>query len=188
MGNVFTLKEQNAVPVPLAEVRQNLALEGLYTGNRRSLVDSAQAVLGCRARAEDVVQDAFLKLWESGGEHAIQEPLRYLFRMVRNLSIDRLRRMALEGRYRADDDLLDELPALQSTPEQRAIGQLEWQRMQLAIAELPERTRTVFTMSQLEGFSQREVATHLNASPTLVHFLLRDALVHCRSRLGCEAA
>ena len=85
-------------------------------------------------------------------------------------------------------ELLDELPAPQSGPEQRAIGQLEWQRLQQALGELPERTRTVFTMSQLEGYSQREVASHLSASPTLVHFLLRDALSHCRSRLEPEAA
>ncbi|WP_187805812.1 sigma-70 family RNA polymerase sigma factor [Aquipseudomonas alcaligenes] len=188
MGSLYTLMDQDAVAAALPEADQNSQLEGLYHGSRRALVDSAQALLGCRARAEDVVQDAFLKLWESGDQHAIQEPIRYLFRMVRNLAIDRLRRLALEGRYRFDEEPLEELPAPQSTPEQAAIGELEWQRMHQAIGELPERTRTVFTMSQLEGYSQREVATHLNASPTLVHFLLRDALLHCRNRLGFEAA
>lgn len=188
MGRLFTLTEQGSVATALPEGASFEPLEQLYHGSHRSLVDAAQALLGCRARAEDVVQDAFLKLWESGDQHVIQEPIRYLFRMVRNLAIDRLRRLALEGRYRFDEEPLDELPAPQSTPEQAAISELEWQRMYQAIGELPERTRTVFTMSQLEGYSQREVASHLNASPTLVHFLLRDALTHCRSRLGFEAA
>ena len=175
-----------SVQLPCAS--RERGLERLYASHRRVLTDAAQGVLGCRARAEDVVQDAFLKLWESGERHAIDDPLRYLFRMVRNLAIDRLRRQNLEGRYSADEEALDELPAQQSGPEQRAIGQLQWQRLQFALGELPERTRTVFTMSQLEGYSQREVATHLSASPTLVHFLLRDALKHCRSRLEPEAA
>ncbi|WP_153020655.1 sigma-70 family RNA polymerase sigma factor [Pseudomonas sp. BMS12] len=188
MGTFHRWGEPAGMPVCLASDTRNNGLESLYAGHRRVLIDAAKSVLGCRARAEDVVHDAFLKLWESGDRHAIDDPLRYLFRMVRNLSIDRLRRQALEGRYSADEELLDELPAPQSGPEQRAIGQLEWQRLQHALGELPERTRTVFTMSQLEGYSQREVAAHLSASPTLVHFLLRDALKHCRNRLESAAA
>ncbi|PTS84406.1 hypothetical protein DBR00_10860 [Pseudomonas sp. HMWF032] len=162
-------------------------LELIYCEHRHILIDAARGVLGCRARAEDVVQDAFLKLLESAERNTIEEPLRYLFRMVRNLSIDRLRRLALEGRYSNDEDSLDALLVPQSGTEQQAIGQLQWQRLQRVLDELPERTRAVFTMSQLEGYSQREVATFLSASPTLVHFLLRDALDHCRSRLEPSA-
>lgn len=183
MGTFYSFGEQAAAMEWFAEDIRTQELELLYSRHRRVLIDAAQGVLGCRSRAEDVVQDAFLKFWESAERSAIEEPLRYLFRMVRNLAIDRLRRQALEGRYNADEEQLDELPAPQSGPEQRAIGQWQWQRLQHALGELPERTRTVFTMSQLEGFSQREVASHLNASPTLVHFLLRAALTHCRNRL-----
>lgn len=187
MGTFYSLGEQAGAMPWRATQPCTDALTQLYRGHRQVLVDAAQGVLGCRARAEDVVQDAFLKFWESAERHAIDEPLHYLFRMVRNLAIDRLRRLALEGRYSAEQDSLDELPAPQSGPEQRAIGQVQWQRLQQALAELPERTRTVFTMSQLEGYSQREVAAYLSASPTLVHFLLRDALSHCRNRLEPSA-
>lgn len=188
MGMLGSWGDLGGTPISLPLNVKDNGLESLYSEHRRILIDAAQGVLGCRARAEDVVHDAFLKLWESGDRHAIEDPLRYLFRMVRNLAIDRLRRQALEGRYSADEELLEELPAPQSGTEQRAFSQLEWQRLQQALGELPERTRTVFTMSQLEGYSQREVASHLSASPTLVHFLLRDAIRHCRSRLEPEAA
>ncbi len=176
------------MPAQLSARAHLAALESLYRQHRRVLIDAAQRVLACQARAEDVVQDAFLKLLETDSQQRIDEPLRYLFRMVRNLAIDRLRRLILEGRYSTDDEGLAELPAPESGPELSAIGQIEWQRLQLALGELPERTRQVFTMSQLEGYSQREVASHLSASPTLVHFLLRDALSHCRSRLEIAAA
>ncbi|WP_137817734.1 sigma-70 family RNA polymerase sigma factor [Pseudomonas sp. 2FG] len=188
MGSFFSLGTHAAMSTCMPGKVRETELESLYIESRRVLIDSAQALLSCRSRAEDVVQDAFLKLWESGDRHAIEDPLRYLFRMVRNLAIDRLRRLLLEGRYSAGEDMLDELPAPQSDTEQRAICQLEWQRLQHALGELPERTRTVFAMSQLQGYSQREVASHLNASPTLVHFLLRDALSHCRACLEAEAA
>ena len=187
MGTFYSLGRQAASMTWMAADIRTKELELLYREHRHILIDAARGVLGCRARAEDVVQDAFLKLLESVERNTIEEPLRYLFRMVRNLSIDRLRRLALEGRYSIDEEHLDELLAPQSGTEQQAIGQLQWQRLQRVLDELPERTRTVFTMSQLEGYSQREVATSLSASPTLVHFLLRDALDHCRNRLEPSA-
>ncbi|MHA6494645.1 sigma-70 family RNA polymerase sigma factor [Pseudomonas borbori] len=166
----------------------HVELEQLYDGHRRALIDFAQSVLGCRARAEDVVQDAFLKLWEDGEAHAINDALKYLFRVVRNLAIDRLRRLGLEGRYQVDDGRLPDVAAPTPSPERVVLGELHWQHLQQALAELPSRTRTAFTMSQVEGYSQREVASHLCASPTHVHFLVRDAVGHCRVRLGDVAA
>ncbi len=188
MGTYICLEAALGAPTPRSARGHVAALEKLYRQHRRVLIDAAQRVLNCPARAEDVVQDAFLKLFEAGAQQHIEEPLRYLFRMVRNQAIDRLRRLILEGRYSCDEEGLDELPAPQSGPELSAIGQIEWQRLQRALGELPQRTQQVFTMSQLEGYSQREVASHLSASPTLVHFLLRDALSHCRSRLEIAAA
>lgn len=177
-----------AVAVPgllgASRVVLQVELELLYNRHRGVLTDFAQGMLGCRARAEDVVQDAFLKLWEEGDPRAIRDALKYLFRVVRNLAIDRIRRLGLEGRYQVDEERLPDVPALTPSPERVALGELHWQHLQHALAELPVRTRTAFTMSQVEGYSQREVASHLCASPTQVHFLVRDAVGHCRARLG----
>lgn len=183
MGTFHSLEKQAASMTWMAVDIRTQEFELLYSEHRHILIDVARGVLGCRARAEDVVQDAFLKLFERVECRTIEEPLRYLFRMVRNLSIDRLRRLALEGRHSSAEEHLHELLVPQSGIEQQAIDQLQWQRLQRVLDELPERTRTVLRMSQLEGYSQREVAASLNASPTLVHFLLRDALDHCRNRL-----
>jgi RNA polymerase sigma-70 factor (ECF subfamily) len=166
----------------------HVELEQLYNRHRGVLTDFAQGLLGCRARAEDVVQDAFLKLWEDGDPRAIRDALKYLFRVVRNLAIDRLRRLGLEGRYQVDDERGLDVPAATPSPERVVLGELHWQHLQRALGELPTRTRTAFTMSQVEGYSQREVASHLRASPTLVHLMVRDAVYHCRVRLGDAAA
>ena len=119
---------------------------------------------------------------------AIRDALKYLVRVVRNLAIDRLRRLGLEGRYQVDEERLPDVPAATPSPERVVLGELHWQHLQHALAELPVRTRTAFTMSQVEGYSQREVASHLRASPTLVHLMVRDAVYHCRVRLGDAAA
>ena len=75
MGMLQSWDEQGATPLRLAAHARSHGLESLYAAHRRVLIDAAQGVLGCRARAEDVVHDAFLKLWESGERHAIEDPL-----------------------------------------------------------------------------------------------------------------
>lgn len=156
-----------------------------YQYHYNSLLLSAQSLVGCRSRAEDVVQDAFLRLWESGTRQPVRDDGKYLFRVVRNQAIDRLRRLALEQRYGADAALMEQEPAPpSSSPEQRLIGREALQHLMSALGELTPRMRRVLLLSRLEGWTQRDIATSIGASPTLVNFLLRDTLAHCRRCLG----
>lgn len=52
-----------------------------------------------------------------------------------------------------------------------------------ALQTLPERTRYAFEMYRLHGRTQKEIAEELGVSPTLVNFMVRDALIHCRKTL-----
>ena len=49
-----------------------------------------------------------------------------------------------------------------------------------ALGELPQRTRYAFEMYRLHGVPQKDIAKELGVSPTLVNFMIRDALIHCR--------
>lgn len=156
-----------------------------YRQHERPLIDSAQALMGCRSRAEDVVQDAFLKLWEQGAGKGVRDEGKFLFRVVRNLAIDRLRRLALEKRYSACDTMMEQEPAPPSaSPEQRLLGADALQHVLSALAELPARMQKALVLSRLEGHTQRDVARELGVSPTLVNFMLRDTLAHCKSKLN----
>ena len=53
-----------------------------------------------------------------------------------------------------------------------------------ALTELPQRTRYAFEMYRLHGVPQKDIAKELGVSPTLVNFMIRDALVHCRKVSG----
>ncbi len=157
------------------------ALMGAYHTHREGLLRLAAKFLGCRARAEDVVQDAFVKMLES--DLASIEPARYMFRVVRNLAIDRLRRQRLERNHGAQSEL-DEQPRFEVSPERVLAGRESLNQLVGALNELPKRMRIVFNLSQLQGYTQRDVARVIGTSPTMVNFLLRDTLSHCRSRLG----
>jgi RNA polymerase sigma-70 factor (ECF subfamily) len=157
------------------------ALMSTYRTHREGLLRLAAKFLGCRARAEDVVQDAFVKMLES--DLASTEPARYMFRVVRNLAIDRLRRQRLERNHGAETQL-EEQPRFEVSPERVLAGRESVDQLVGALNELPKRMRIVFNLSQIQGYTQRDVARVIGTSPTMVNFLLRDTLTHCRARLG----
>lgn len=153
----------------------------LYLAHRNELVDYATPIVGCRASAEDVVQEAWLRFISSTA--AVTQPAAYLYRIVRNLALDHLRRGATQ-RVNDDPALLDELPDHSANPETRAVSQNELQLVCLALHELPERTRQAFELYRLQGQTLQQVADTLQISVGLAHQLVHAALRHCTERLG----
>ncbi|AKU21063.1 RNA polymerase factor sigma-70 [Massilia sp. MB5] len=154
----------------------------LFIASRAQLRDAAARILGCRQRAEDVVQDAYLKLADGIEELHILNPGAYLFQLVRNLAIDRHRRSAFEQQVFSPGE-----EALQAgsnvTPEVQAIHTQHLVLVARALDKLPERTRAAFELHRLAGKTQREVAADLGISTTLVNFMIRDAMECCRDAL-----
>jgi len=68
----------------------------LYLAHRAALLDYAAPIVGCRARAEDVVQEAWLRFSRQQDDADIRHPASYLYRIVRNLALDQTRRTATE--------------------------------------------------------------------------------------------
>ena len=155
----------------------------LYLAHRLALVDYATPIVGCRARAEDVVQEAWLRFSRQKSEADIRHPASYLYRIVRNLAVDQTRRITTERTQPDSDELLAGLPAFDASPEQAVSQQDELSAISRALEELPSRTRTAFEMHRLGGHTLQQVAEHLNVSVSLVHQLVRDALSHCLARL-----
>ncbi|MBX8573597.1 sigma-70 family RNA polymerase sigma factor [Pseudomonas cichorii] len=152
--------------------------------HRSALVDYAAPIVGCRARAEDVVQEAWLRFnGRPNQDTAIDHPVGYLYRIVRNLALDLTRSIATEKRQPDGDTLLAELPAITASPEQEAVSHDELQQVSDALAQLPERTRMAFEMHRLGGYTLQQIATALGISVGLTHQLVHDALSHCAAWL-----
>jgi RNA polymerase sigma factor (sigma-70 family) len=155
----------------------------IYLANRKALVDYAAPIVGGRAQAEDVVQDAWLR-FDGRDASPIQQPVAYLYRIVRNLAVDLTRRLHTD-KYQADGaELLATLPADTPSPEHQLYRQDELRQLESAMAQLPERTRIAFEMHRLGGCTLQQVANHLGISIGLVHQLVRTALTHCAEQLG----
>ena len=76
----------------------------LFTRRRGALVDYADGIVGSRAEAEDLVQEAWLRLEKAGRRGRLDQPLAYVYRIVRNLAFDVRRRMTHERKVMSDAD------------------------------------------------------------------------------------
>ncbi|RZT39135.1 RNA polymerase sigma-70 factor (ECF subfamily) [Cupriavidus agavae] len=160
----------------------------LFVENRRALVGAAARIVGSRDLAEDVVQDAFLRLRDLTDDGAIRCRLSYLYQVVRNLAIDTYRRQSLEQKWMTGEDEGVNAASPTTAPDLIMIGRQALCALALALAELPERTQQAFEMCRVQGMAQKDIASQLGVSPTLVNFMVRDASIHCRARLTRQQA
>lgn len=147
-------------------------LKAIFLGNRAALLRFLTARLRDATKAEDILQDVWIKLEDVVPAGPIAEPLAYLYRIAENVARDRQRsssrrrvreeRWVNEGAYAAEgrEEAL--------SPERRAIARDRLRRIEARLAELPERTRYVFGAFRLDGRAQKDIAEELGVSLSAV--------------------
>jgi len=164
---------------------EDKAALALFVAHRGKLVDYASGIMGNHAGGEDIVQEAWLRFSSVTRKRFLDDPLGYLYRIVRNAALDGRRRTARESRHVvADrDEAVEALPEDRPTPELHSLHREELTIVRAAWAELPERTRIALYMHRIEGRKLKEIADHLGISVSLVHLLVAEGVKHCRQRL-----
>lgn len=159
----------------------------VYLAHRAALVDYAAPILGSRETAEDIVQEAFLKFVPARGwSDGPAQPVAYLYRIVRNLSLDFLRRRKLESRGQTEEAPYWTMPHAEATPEQRALFRDDIRRVSAMLAEMPVQTRIAVEMHRFGGYKLEEVAAHLGVSVATAHRMVHTALVEIARQIGRE--
>jgi RNA polymerase sigma-70 factor, ECF subfamily len=157
------------------------AFEELYNQHAQRLYSLAYRMLGNPADAEDAVQDAFLvahkRLDTFRGEAAIGT---WLYRLAVNQCLDRLRSRA--GREALVTDSLDE-PDSPWQPAAHADRPVERMALQHAIARLPEGSRSIFVLHDVEGLEHREIGRLLGISEGTSKSQLHKARLRLRDML-----
>ena len=119
----------------------------------------AYYLLEDRADALDAVQDLYVKLWNRRDSlDLIQNPGAYGALLVRNLCIDRIRRLT------PAEALPDDLPGREPPDEQLAAKETLGAVM-LAIERLPDSQRNLMKLHLLQGLSYEEIAAETGLSP-----------------------
>lgn len=148
----------------------------LYIINRTQLQRTAYKILGDWDHVDDVMQDVYLKICEHSNQKSeIKQPIAYLFQVVKNTAIDQYRRTNFEMNLFAleDEGLL--IPDKVGTPEMTVMNYQILERVVETLGKLPERTRRVFELYRISGYTQKMIANELNISVSLVNILIHEA-------------
>ncbi len=157
------------------------AFSELFEAMHTVLLRYAWRFTGEQEGARDIVQDAFLKLWQIRQEIDPKRSLKaLLYTMVRNLALNHRRAAQHTNGLFPEDDLHDLAPPADQTVE----AVLLQQRLRRFIQEMPERRREAFMLSRFEGLSHEEIAQVLYLTPRSVNTHIVLALKDLRKRLG----
>ena len=123
--------------------------------------------------AEDIVQQAFVRLWEQRDTLDIAWSLRaYLYKTVHNRCLNRIRDAKTREQYKIyNAQQMEQQEAHTHTPEPELV-----ERLQRALASLPEQCRRIFELSRFEELKYREIADQLNISIKTVETQMGKAL------------
>jgi len=163
----------------------NSAFDALYRRNYDWVQKLAYQILRNRQDAQDVAQDAFLRVIASRKNWRATARFRsWMHRIVVNLCLKRQKRLLRQETISLEElsEDLDELPPeLLSTGEDLAKEAAEV--LQDALSHLPQRQRQVLEL-RLQGYSISQIARLLGCSRGAVDALLHRARKSLRKRLG----
>ena len=152
-------------------------IDRLFRSHHRDLITRARRVIGS-GDAEDMVQEAYLKMLESDRGELISNARGYVSKMTCTLAIDNLRRQRTHARALAEDSAWFQ-SAAQDTRIASALDALGLASdVQAALMQLPRCCRQIFFMSRILGFSHSEIAQEIGVSLKTVNRNLGRALDH----------
>jgi RNA polymerase sigma-70 factor (ECF subfamily) len=173
------------------------AFETLVRRHRTPVFNFILRFTGHRARAEDVLQETWLKVVRSAREYEAKAKFTtWLFTIARNLCVDSARKesyrqaSSLEappGNGAGGDEgrpLGEGLPDSGASPERGAYNARLRPLLERALASLPEEQREVFVLREYSGIAFKEIAEVTGVSENTVKSRMRYALDGLRRRLA----
>jgi RNA polymerase sigma-70 factor (ECF subfamily) len=155
------------------------AFAELVRRHHHAVTALAYRFLGRWDAAEDVGQEAFLRIWTTAAKYKPEAEFRtWLYRVVANLCWDSRRRSA-----RRPETLADDVAGTQ--PHTAACERTERsERVRAAVAELPDRQRLALILHRYEGLSHQDIAAITDWSVGAVESCLVRAYEHLRRSLA----
>jgi len=140
------------------------------------------AYLKSREEAEEVVQDVLLKLWQNRGKIDISGFLEgYLFKMTKNLLLNRIRTKSRKGFY--TEELQFDIAGSTRTDQSLLLEDMQI-FLAKAIHGMPSKRQVIFKMSRIEGLSNKQIALQLGLSEKTVENQIGRAIKYLRSYMS----
>lgn len=152
----------------------------LFDTHSKTLINYIYYKCGDLEQAEDIVQEAFIKLWNNCGNVIFSKAKSFLFTVARNLFLNVVahKKIVLQHRSNLTPDRTD------ITPEFLLEEQEFMSKLKKVIADLPEKQRVVFLLSRIDKKKYSEISEMLGISVKAVEKRMSQALTILKEQLG----
>ena len=175
-------------------LRDRAAFELLYRATCAHLLGVAFRILNNRDRAEEVLQEAFMNVWNSAGGYnpGVATPMTWLINIVRNKAIDTLRSGKTERSTTValDDEGMDVAGDESLQPQQLLDDSLVKVNIDRCMSELNPSQRQALALAYYKGMVHTDIAEALNAPLGTAKAWVRrglDKLKSCLEAAGVTA-
>lgn len=160
------------------------AFSRLYLAAAPKLLASIRRIAGSNQAAEDVLQEAFLRIWHHAGDfdQAIASPMAWMTTIARHAAIDAVRKGAERISARSDaieGELAERLGGTETTSDP-----LRFDRLSLCLKQLDDDRGQMVVLAYCHGFSREELASRFGRPIATIKTLLRRSLMALKECLG----
>ena len=159
---------------------EELTFSSFFAAHAKTLRNYLYYKFGDRDQAEDVTQDAFIKLWENCASVPPEKAKSFLYTVANNASLNKIAHQKVVLEYNKSKSVArvnDESPDFVLEEEQFKV------KLQNAIAGLSEAQRTAFLLNRIEGKKYHEIADMLDISIKAVEKRISGALLELRKQI-----
>lgn len=156
----------------------------LYQATSAKLYGVALRILRRKEVAEDVVQDAYLKIWSRAGDFDpdIAAPLTWMAAIVRNRALDELRRRTARPKSDGDESALENLPSDDEHPLVGLERDEAVQRLLRCMDALEPEKKEIVRLAYLHGMSREDLAARFSRPEGTIKTWLHRSLAQLK---GC---
>ena len=170
--------------------KDEAAFEKLYAATKRKLFSAVLAIVKHRHLAEEVIQEAYVRIWLNAGSYrpSLGTPMLWMIIIARNLAIDLVRRPARE--VVSDETVLWGFPADNPTPleaieisEDQADALMNQLKAQYALQALDPTRRHLIIAAYIRGESRKRLSEQYGVPVNTIKTWIRRALLEARASL-----
>lgn len=181
--NPLTEYDEASILLQVAEGREE-AFAVLFHHHRHRIVYFAWKFLQSESKAQDVLQEIFLKVWTSREQlPSLQNFKAWLTSITRNHIYNAMRRLALEEAFIREETVRVAAQGTATLLDELSFNELQ-RELQKAVAHLTPQQKKVFELSRVEGLRHDQIAERLHISRETVKKHMTDALRHIRGRIN----
>ncbi len=131
-------------------------------------------------KAEDLMQDVFIKLWDNCNNVNYNKVKSYIFSIANNMFLNELKHQKIVNSYKANHKNVK----TNESPEFIMLEKEFMKKLEHTIKALPEKQRRVFLLSRIEKKKYKEIAIELDISLKAVEKRMHLALLTIREEIG----